>query len=599
MDLKFNIDRPKVSDEEIKKNQNFNALVEQFKKQSLKKARGDESWRRNKLVRYSAVIAGITVVCTVTYVALQNYQKNKITTHDKISTSSASDQKTRKKTAIASGFISPKYLSSAGPEILSHLKTPYTKYKVNNQKGGVIKHFSGSTIHVPENSFINSSGEQIKGEVNIEYREFHDIGDVIANGVPMSHDSLEKKMHLETAGMFDIRGTHDGQPVLIAQGSLLTVELASRTESRFNQYVLDTIANNWKFLGRDKNLPLLNAKHPPAVNKEQLLVLKREIEKIIPKKIDSVKTTYKASVDNIPAILQPFKPAKQEKGRPSFKLDGSYDEFPELSAFSNVLFEVGPENKNYNKELHDITWSDIRMSPGPAKGKNYFLDMQYRNRHERLIVYPVLSTKDFDKATEEYERRFNEYRVKFEKRNAEERRLLAELEKKQSEYLAEQKRKQAEYDAKRIELTRADNVATRELTASFGSMDERTKARSIFKLSSFGIFNSDCPHPEPSGEDIDPKFVLNNSGQELQAQDVMLIDHESKLVFWLDKHQKFKLRFDPRYSYSLCLFTRDGIFICDKKQFSENVVSGSGIFGFREAKAQTRNLSDFKKALEI
>src|SRR5436190_18860901 len=98
MDLKFNIDRPKVSDEEIKKNQNFNTLVEQFKKQSLKKARGDESWRRNKLVRYSTVIAGITVVCTVTYITLQNYKKNKATTYDKISTSSTLHPKTEKTT---------------------------------------------------------------------------------------------------------------------------------------------------------------------------------------------------------------------------------------------------------------------------------------------------------------------------------------------------------------------------------------------------------------------------------------------------------------------------------------------------------------------
>jgi hypothetical protein len=67
MSLKFNIDRPKVSDEEISKHQNFQKLVEQFKQQSLKKAQGDETWWKDKKIRYSTVIAVITFVCTVTY----------------------------------------------------------------------------------------------------------------------------------------------------------------------------------------------------------------------------------------------------------------------------------------------------------------------------------------------------------------------------------------------------------------------------------------------------------------------------------------------------------------------------------------------------
>ncbi len=40
MSLKFNIDRPKVSDEEISKHKDFQKLVEKFKQQSLKKGAG-------------------------------------------------------------------------------------------------------------------------------------------------------------------------------------------------------------------------------------------------------------------------------------------------------------------------------------------------------------------------------------------------------------------------------------------------------------------------------------------------------------------------------------------------------------------------------
>ncbi|MCB0410271.1 MAG: hypothetical protein KDD29_08630, partial [Flavobacteriales bacterium] len=67
MSLKFNIDRPKISEEEINNRKNFDELVKKFKEQSLKKAKSDKSWWKNKYIKYSTVIAGVAVVCTVTY----------------------------------------------------------------------------------------------------------------------------------------------------------------------------------------------------------------------------------------------------------------------------------------------------------------------------------------------------------------------------------------------------------------------------------------------------------------------------------------------------------------------------------------------------
>ena len=96
MSPKFNIDRPKVSDDELKKQQNFEQLVERFKQQSLKKARGDESWWKSKKIRYSAVIAGVTVVCTITYLSLFTNQKQQ-QTHETLITQNTTAQKTTTK----------------------------------------------------------------------------------------------------------------------------------------------------------------------------------------------------------------------------------------------------------------------------------------------------------------------------------------------------------------------------------------------------------------------------------------------------------------------------------------------------------------------
>src|SRR5690606_34914488 len=132
------------------------------------------------------------------------------------------------------------------------------------------------------------------------------------------------------------------------------------------------------------------------------------------------------------------------KGRPSFKLDGSNDEFPELAAFNNVLFEVGPENKNYRKELHEITWSDVKISQGPDKGTNYLLTLSFRNQLEKLIVYPVLEGNDYDKALAIYNQKFATYQSLADRKLNDEKRLLAEMQAKQNAYLADLKRKEDE-----------------------------------------------------------------------------------------------------------------------------------------------------------
>src|SRR5437868_3669675 len=129
--MKFNIDRPKISDEEINRQKNFNDLVRQFKQQSIKRARGDESWWKDKKVRYSTVIAGVTVVCTITYLSLFNNNQQEKTKHDNITTQSTPKQNTKTTENSARPFIQ-------APS--AKLKTSYTAYKVDNSKGASITH---------------------------------------------------------------------------------------------------------------------------------------------------------------------------------------------------------------------------------------------------------------------------------------------------------------------------------------------------------------------------------------------------------------------------------------------------------------------------
>ncbi len=591
MSLKFNIDRPKVSDEEISKHKDFQKLVEKFKQQSLKKAQGDETWWKHRKIRYSTVIAGITVVCTVTYFSLFN--KSQTTTNDKINTQKTISTSTPKKTVSPSApFINVP---------ATKLKTPYASYKVNNGAGGTITHPTSTRLKIPKNSFVDKSGKSIVGDVTIEYREFHDVADVIINGIPMAYDSAGKKYNLETAGMFDIRGTKDGEPVFIAPGKDLKVELASKTdESRFNQYYLDTIERNWKYIQKDEAVKKSTVAQPVQSAADKLEVLRNEFEKVIPRKIDSVGVVYKTKVERLPDHKAPATPKAKTAGRPTFKLDGSYDEFPELSAFNNVLFEVGPENRNYSKELHEITWSDVKVTQGPVKGVNYVLNLKYRDRSEKLVVYPVLEGKDLEKAKEEHNKKFTMYEALEEKKVAEEKRLLAELESKQAMYLAEQKKIKAAYEEERAKkMQSTSQIAENELSSNFNKMSMRVKANRIFTIANFGIFNSDCPHTVPQGDVMTPIFISEAGGHPVIPDQIFLVDHNRKTVFNYNAATGIRFQLDSSAPYTVCVFTKNTMYLCKKENFQRARNAKSSKFIVEALPDNADHISELKKALEI
>jgi len=600
MEPKFNIDRPKVSDEEINKHKDFNQLVKQFKEQSLKKARQDKSWWKSKKVRYSAVIAGITVVCTITYFAVFNNQTQNKTSNETLTT----QKETQNKKTTTTAFVK-------APS--SKIAIPYSSYKVNNSTGGEIKH-SASKIKIPKNSFVDKNGKDVIGDVTIEYREFHDKGDIIAAGVPMAYDSAGKKYNLETAGMFDIKGTKDGEAVFIKKGNNLKVELASNSdEARFNQYYLDTIEKNWKYIKKDvanklegksqkeKTLTVSSGSKPAvsSTEPENLKKLRNQIDFVIPKKIDSVKVVYTKKAEVLPKPKQPSKPL-QPTGRPTFQLDGSHEEFPELAAFDNVIFEVGAENTNYKKELHDITWSDVKVSEGPQKGKNYLLTLTYRKRIEKLVVYPVLSGADLEKAEKMYQKKFKEYEGLAEKRVADEKKLIAEMEAKQKEYLAQLQKAKEKYEKERADLVaKMKTQEMNELNNNFNKMSNTVRATRIFNVSQFGIYNSDCPHAMPEGKTIAPIFVMNDNGKVVMADVVYLVDHSLNSVYNFYQYDLSKIRYNPSNTNSFVIFSKNRMFLCSKDGFRQTSEKDDNKFVVTELPETADNLVDFKKALEI
>jgi hypothetical protein len=590
MSLKFNLNRPKLSDEEINAHRDFDGLIKKFKEESLKKARGDESWWKNKKITYSAIIAGMTVVCTITYLSLKTNNQNKnqkhetLTTQNKITNSKVNNTK----------FINPP---------TKQLNVQYQNYKVNNSTGALIKHPSKSQIKIPKNCFIDKNGQNIVGEVTIQYREINGLPEIIASGIPMHYDSANNHYNLESAGMFEIKGFQNQEPIYIHPQKSIQVSYASdNPQNKFNQYFLDTNARNWHYLKRDdiSSAASLHANQLPKNSDQIIQTLTESIEKTIPKKIDSIKLVCYKKIENIAPINKPSAPIKQTPGNPIFSLEGSPEEFPELSAFENVVFEVGKENKNYSKELTAITWSDLKITQGPQKGKNYLLHLSYREKRESLVVYPVFTTKDYDKALIVYETKLKEYNRLSDKKANEEKRLVQEMEAKQAACMKEQKEKQIELDKLRNnKLTYEKNLALNNLSTNFSNMSNQNKTQRIFEVFNFGIYNSDCAKDIPTDNTTKPIFVSLETKKPILPDMVYLVNKSQSTVLGLSKENGFEFGYNINDDYLICVFNKNEILLCSADLFKTSINSDKHQFLVNPITAQAKNLSDFKKALAL
>ena len=583
MQPKFNIDRAKVSDDEINKHKDFDKLVKQFKEQSINKAKSDNSWWKNNYIKYAAVIAGVTVICTVTYTSLFKKQN----ADDKIITQK---QQQTQVPNTPTKFIN---------EPFQKAKVSYTTYKVDNSKGADIKYPSNSKIKIPKSTFVNKQGQEIKGEVEILYREIHDQAEIIASGIPMTYDSAGIRSTFESAGMFEIKGYQNGEPVFIKKDQSLTVEFCSKdADDHFNQYYLDTVAKNWQYIKRDNPVALENAKPQSAEDKAALKKLELKYEpaiKAIPKRMDSVKVVYTKKIDKLEKPTQPLKPNKSS-GLPQFELDVDYKEFPELAAFKNAQFEIGAENQNFDKSLTAITWSSADISEGPTKGKNYLLTLKLRDRVEKLIVYPVLSGNDYEAAEKKYEDKFEKYKTLLTKREADEKKLREEMEAKQAAYLAQQKKLEAELIRERVRLQQQEANALNNRISSGGIAGVISR---VFSVSNFGIYNSDCAQPMPQGQVINPIFVLNDESKPIFPGMMYLIETNRNIVFNFTPDRIKNISIDPFTQYSACLISGSNVYVISKEEFAKVINEKGNKFTVQKLNSDISDLFELKKAMGL
>ncbi len=376
----------------------------------------------------------------------------------------------------------------------SDIQIQTTSYQLSNETDTVLAYKTGTKIKIPKNAFLDKEGNPVAGDVELNYREFTNPFDIYLGGVPMLYsDSTGTAQVFETAGMFEINASAEGEPVFPNPDNKIQVQMNSFEKgNEYNVYQLDTVSGKWTYLGKDE-----------------------------------------VSVDNYDealASLPPVPPAPKKAGLNSFSIEDGTGRYPELSIYENILFEP-VDNESCGFHCTEIKVKDI----GNGIFEVIFINDIY-GVYQEQICKCYLAFKDgvdYDNALKVYQ---NKYKSLIGKR----KKAKEKLEKQWESYF-EVKQKYADLGVLDIFYKRG--------VANLSGADKVTRT---LQINGFGFINCDVPTDYPQEAELLAKFK-DSQGNELLLHDIALVQKGRNAIFRYDSTVKF----NPQQENILWGITKD------------------------------------------
>ena len=349
--FKFKKDREKLSDQEISQQMNFDKFISGYTP--------IKSWF-SKLTQFNSLIVSTAVVLVAAgYLIFR-------------------PAKTESIVAIKP-FVDPPVQTM---DLVS------TVFACNNQADTTLVYKTGTIIHVPESAFTDENGNDVKGPVEVRFREFHDPVDIILSGIPMHYDSAGEHYQLESAGMFEVLAFQRGQALQLKPGKEITVNMVSHTNNGndYNIYYLDTTKRQWNYISEntEKNntcKPLFERN--PAYAKE-----------------------FEAN-DKFESMNNPVLPKKGDPRAYNFTIDFKRSEFPELAVYNGLKFEPIENKKKFHSSLARKTWDDVVIARESDRG--YVITFYAEKDSHSIKVVPVVDEKNYAETMKDFEKRQRQY----------------------------------------------------------------------------------------------------------------------------------------------------------------------------------------------
>jgi hypothetical protein len=290
--------------------------------------------------------------------------------------------KTTKQTTAETNSLNVKAVAQGIDQPLPNAKKEPYRFTINADEDNEVMTETGSKITIPKGSLVDANGKTVSGKVELEFEEFHDASDIILSGIPMNITTEDGEMgSFESAGMFNISATHEGNEVRIGNNKTVEVEMASfREEEDFNFYEFDKKELKWADKG---------AAGAPVVNEDKVL-----LEKSI-----------------APEPTKPFKIKKATSSDLVFELAVDKKRNPEFSSFDNVMWKMAGGSKS-NSELFANTIKNPELQCIDNANSIFRLTGRADDKAIDAKVQPVLFGKNWKKAQTAFRAKLTNYNAK-------------------------------------------------------------------------------------------------------------------------------------------------------------------------------------------
>ncbi|MEO1625655.1 MAG: hypothetical protein AAFV25_10910 [Bacteroidota bacterium] len=474
----FDLSPQELSSEQINRHKDFDSLMGRLEESSPKVAR-----RPRRMLFY---ISGAVAAALIGFFVYSNF-------------SDATNYYEDSRQYFASqAYINPPQLN-VSPQYYSHT--------FQAEKGTIHRLESGSQLDIPASAFIDGQGQIVRGQVAVKYREFHDYVDFFLSGIPMEYDSAGVQYLMESVGMIEIYAEKDGSRINVAPGKDIKVALVSEIniplaeadrKPNYNVYLLDVDQRNWTYKGKD-NIEILSEERPTNMGPED--VMQQKLQRKLKSIEQSAKQKLAAVEAEWPTLVPPVKPERANEDDPVFSFnftDKSSGSQELADQYANTMWQLNPDkNPNFNRgAAASIDWEDMKLRALPAG--DFELTLIHSSNQMKLIVNPVLTGEDFNKAMRQYNEQLQQYQQQLQERAAA---MKAPKDKIEKEAAQARLNARQEYETELASYKGNQEAPSAQMV--------RRKILNKFTANSFGIWNCDRPSLQQlatvKGEFVDTK----------------------------------------------------------------------------------------------
>lgn len=546
MNRKVNIDRPELSSEEIAQVRDFDSLLEQHLKGAGSQSGGPAS---KPFYKSGWFIGGTSVLAVGAIVAV-------ILTSPPTPTEQATDLISDQTVELNEGEVNSTSILSTIP--FDHIEIERAEYTVDPTQPNEIVHTpSGSKIIIPEDAFLDGSGNVIEDPVKVRYHEFTDASQIFAAGIPMTYAD---EFHFESDGMLEIRAYVNGEEVFANPDKHILVEMAAaKTSDNFDMYYLNEESNAWEMIGGDN---LIYKDELLASGDDDLIDLDLSNWEHLEMEINEAEQAFNDAEQALQLCIanKPVEPKKVDPTKERFKPVFSADEFPELAQYENLLFEVGAENPAGILSSYDgQVVGDMLITPSGTKGT---YDVRFgtgSNIIEVSSCIPVYEGASYLAAMDQYTNNMEAYALNKQEITQQRDEAKAEFE-RLLELRPVSVPMMMTGDASLSSAYHPHGSGTNEAIETLGEVLR------VFTIHEFGVYNCDSRELFPVGTTVAATFELN--GEQVEPSFIYLSEKDRVVMFTYYTNQLNEFKFDPNANNVAWTVTKDGkLAVISEEQF--------------------------------